>query len=275
MIIDRTSSWPNSEEQMLNKFPDQLISDNKKSDPSWMKSSVDYFYNVAISQYNANKPLRRNYELVKGILKKEDFENHPEVKRFQIDSYIENLSDQELPSYIKHYSILTPAINTLLGELSKRPDNTIVRAFDADSQAEELRYKTKLLQDYTIQSVTNRVQMMYSDNPDQVEEMTQKDLIDQLSSYTSMAERWGTRVIEGLKVRLNMKDKSEEAFRDLLIAAREFFHIYEDDSTLGLNIEVCNPANVWFLTQLIRSIHQIHMIRQTQYMPQVLLMLWS
>ena len=45
-----------------------------------------------------------------------------------------------------------------------------------------------------------------------------------------------------------MKEKSEEAFRDLLISARQFYHIYEDNSKLGYNIEVTNPRNTWYLT---------------------------
>jgi hypothetical protein len=33
-----------------------------------------------------------------------------------------------------------------------------------------------------------------------------------------------------------------------LISSREFFHIYEDNSKTGFNIEVANPKNTWFLT---------------------------
>jgi hypothetical protein len=46
----------------------------------------------------------------------------------------------------------------------------------------------------------------------------------------------------------NLKEKGEDSFRDLLISAREFFHIYEDNSKLGFNVEVANPKNTWFLT---------------------------
>jgi len=46
-----------------------------------------------------------------------------------------------------------------------------------------------------------------------------------------------------------MKEKSEEAFRDLLICGRQFFHIYEDTSDFGFNIEVLNPRNVWYLSR--------------------------
>ena len=34
----------------------------------------------------------------------------------------------------------------------------------------------------------------------------------------------------------------------MLISAREFYHIYEDNSKTGFNIEVSNPKNTWFLT---------------------------
>jgi hypothetical protein len=34
----------------------------------------------------------------------------------------------------------------------------------------------------------------------------------------------------------------------MLISAREYYHIYEDNSKVGYNIEVANPKNTWFLT---------------------------
>jgi hypothetical protein len=50
------------------------------------------------------------------------------------------------------------------------------------------------------------------------------------------------------KADFTLKEKSEDAFRDMLISAREFYHIYEDNSKLGYNIEVANPKNTWFLS---------------------------
>ena len=40
------------------------------------------------------------------------------------------------------YSIITTPVNELVGEISKRPDTFRVKAFDDDSQAEELQFKT-------------------------------------------------------------------------------------------------------------------------------------
>jgi hypothetical protein len=74
------------------------------------------------------------------------------------------------------------------------------------------------------------------------------DVKDVLDSYTSVAEKWANHVLTCQKAEFNLKEKSEDAFRDLLISARQFYHIYEDNSKLGFNIEVANPKNTWFLT---------------------------
>jgi hypothetical protein len=83
---------------------------------------------------------------------------------------------------------------------------------------------------------------------EQIEQLTMEQVKDELDSYTSVAEKWANHILTCQKMEFNMKEKSEDAFRDLLISGREFYHIYEDNSKLGFNIEVANPKNVWFLT---------------------------
>src|SRR6185295_9929690 len=69
-----------------------------------------------------------------------------------------------------------------------------------------------------------------------------------ITDYTSTAEKWSNHVLEAMKVELNIKEISEDCFRDLLICAREFYHIYETNDKLGLAAENLNPKNVWYLT---------------------------
>jgi hypothetical protein len=71
---------------------------------------------------------------------------------------------------------------------------------------------------------------------------------DELDSYTSVAEKWANHILTCQKADFVLKEKSEDAFRDMLISAREFYHIYEDNSKVGYNIEVANPKNTWFLS---------------------------
>jgi len=250
-IISYTKDYKAPEEILLNLYPNQLLTDKEKDTDDWWKQNMDYFYYVAIQQYTkSKKTFVRNYELVKGVIRKEDFYGDEHLQ-----SFTETLLQKEdLPAYVKHYDIMTPAINTLTGEMTKRPDNVIVKAFDEDSKAEELQYKTEILQQYIMDNARQKLaatlaqQGVTLDSPDELEQMTREKTEEYLTSYTSLAERWGSRIIEGLKVRFNMREKSEDAFRDFLISAREFYHIYEDNSELGFSIEILNPKNVWYLT---------------------------
>ena len=234
----------------LNIFPDQFKTEKEKQDESWVKNTMDYFANKAYAEYVKNRDtFVKNYDLVKGILRPEDFYETPEVR-----SFTEMLkADLDLPQYVKHYSILTPPINTLLGELVKRPDIHRVKAFDDDSRSEELQIKTQLLQDFIINKAKQQITFQLAQSGQEVDQeeldgMTMQKVQDQLSSYTSTAEKWANHILACQKVDFNMKEKSEDAFRDLLISSREFFHIYEDNSKLGYNVEVSNPKNTWFLT---------------------------
>jgi hypothetical protein len=234
----------------LNIFPDQFKTEKEKQDESWVKNTMDYFANKSYAEYMKSRDtFVKNYDLVKGILRMEDFYQEPDVK-----SFTEILQgDLGLPAYVKHYSIVTTPINELVGEISKRPDTFRVKAFDDDSQSEELQFKTDVLQEFIIsqarQGIMQKMAMQGQEvDEEQLEQITMEQVKDQLDSYTSVAEKWANHILTCQKAEFNLKEKSEDAFRDMLISAREFYHIYEDNSKLGFNIEVANPKNTWFLT---------------------------
>jgi hypothetical protein len=234
----------------LNIFPDQFKTEKEKQDESWIKNTMDYFANKAYAEYVKNRDtFVKNYDLMKGILRMEDFYQEPEVR-----SFTDVLTaDLELPAYVKMYSIITTPVNELVGEISKRPDTYRVKAFDDDSRAEELQFKTDTLQQYVMsqakQQIMAKAAMEGVEVPEEeLEQLTMQQVQDELDSYTSVAEKWANHVLTCQKAEFNLKEKSEDAFRDMLISAREFYHIYEDNSKLGFNIEVANPKNTWFLT---------------------------
>ena len=250
MAIIRYSKDPTIKYAYLNIFPDQFRTEKQKQDETWIKNTMDYFANKAYAEYTKNRnTFVKNYDLMKGILRREDFYEEEEVK-----SFTEMLTeDLELPAYVKHYSIVTTPINELVGEMSKRPDTYRVKAFDDDSQAEELQYKTELLQEFVVSQAKRRIlekaAMQGEEIPDEeLDQMTMEEVKDQLDSYTSVAEKWANHVLTCQKMDFNMKELSEEAFRDLCISAREYYLIYEDNSKLGFNVEEINPKNAWFLT---------------------------
>lgn len=256
MIINHTETQ-NVSYSYLNRFPDQFIDDSKKQGPDYMKDTVDYFANVAYAQFIRHRDtFVPNYDLMKGKITYRDFYEKDE----QIRSFVDILdADTELPSYVKHYPIINSPSNTMIGELSKRPDNRRARAFDDDSRSEELENKTTIMQQLINQEAKQRVMMklaqqgvdvehLSDEEQDQMEKLTVDSVQDYMTDYTSMAERWANHMLTALKAEFEMKEKSEDAFRDLLISGREFYHIYENNSRLGFGINVANPKNVWFLT---------------------------
>ena len=234
----------------LNIFPDQFKTDKEKQDESWIKNTMDYFANKAYAEYVKNRDtFVKNYDLIKGILRMEDFYQEPQVKSFT-DMMT---ADLQLPAYVKMYSIMTTPVNELVGEITKRPDSFRVKAFDDDSKAEELQFKTEILQQYVVNQARQKIIEKAALKGEQIDEeqlsqMTMEQVKDVLDSYTSVAEKWANHVLTCQKAEFNLKEKSEDAFRDMLISGREFYHIYEDNSKLGFNVEVANPKNTWFLT---------------------------
>lgn len=234
----------------LNIFPDQFKTEKEKQQDGWVKNTMDYFANKAYAEYVKNREtFGKNYDLVKGILRTEDFYEEPQVK-----SFTEMLTkDLNLPSYVKHYSILTTPLNELVGEISKRPDDFRVKAFDDDSKSEELEYKTQILQEYVLTNAKMKIQEKLALQGQEVDDETLQTLTfeqvkDEIDTYTSVAEKWANHILTCQKAEFNIKEKSEDAFRDLGISAREYYHIYEDNSKIGYNIEVCNPKNTWHLS---------------------------
>lgn len=245
--------------EVYNLYPDQYVPEKEKYQDKWIKTNLDYFSNVAYSQYMSNqKEVVKNYRLLKGILTKEDF-----YEEEQVVSFMDTLTkDMGLPAHVKHYPILNPPINTMIGELSRRPDNHHVKAYDDDSKSEELQNKTDIMQQYILERVRNKILMQVAqrqgispeelmaseEGQQQLQQLTEQQVSEYMTSYTSTAEKWGNMTLEALKMELNIKEKSEEAFRDLLVCSRQFYQIIENNSKLGFDARVVNPKNVWYLT---------------------------
>jgi hypothetical protein len=252
MIIKYNAKDPTGQYALLNIYPNIFLSEKEKLSKAEIKHTLDYFQNVAYSQFVKNKDTYiRNYELLKGKLRPEDFYEANEQVRSFLD--VLNASENELPSYVQHYSILNNPINEMVGEATKRPDISKVKAVDDESKSEELQYKTEILQQFITQRARAIIEAKLGAGGEEVdaelvEQLTAEKVEEYMTGYTSLAERWGNNMLEALKVQFNIKEKSEDSFRDLLITAREFHHIYEDNSKTGFGYEVLNPKNVWHLT---------------------------
>src|SRR5690606_37598077 len=187
-------------------FPDQFKTEKEKEDHSWIKDTMDFFANKAFSEYTKNKnTFAKNYDLVKGIIRKEDFYEEPQIKSFT-DTLLQTA---DLPSYVKHYSIITTPLNELIGELAKRPDEFRCKAFDDNSRSEELEFKTQLLQEYVLSNARFKIQQQLLSTGQEIEEeqletMAFEKVQDELDDYTSVAEKWSNHVLNCIKAEFNL-----------------------------------------------------------------------
>jgi hypothetical protein len=225
-------------------YPDQFTTTKEKESTDWIKKNLDYFSGVAYSKYRQNDAFRRNYKLLNGEFDFSDYQDIPETKN--ILSYLADTpeEEQEIPTHLKHYPILNPPINTLLGELTKRPHKFGVKATDEISQDENIDFRSNVIKEYVLNNIKMKTQGM---SEEEAQQFTQEELQSKILNYTTIAEQWGNKTMGALKYNFEFPHKSFLSFKDLLVTGREFHHFYPDNSKIGFNYKVENPANVWTL----------------------------
>lgn len=226
-------------------YPEQFVSLTDKQKEHWIKSTMDYFANIAFAQYKQNITFRKNYRLLNGEFNFSDYTNVPEMQ--ELISYLNDTPDQEpeVPQHLKHYPIVNPPINQLKGELINRPHKYKVKAVDDEAINETIDFRTELIKEHFLNKLQAQVEGQPID-PEQEAQM-QQEIQNKILDYTSVAEEWGNKTLNALKYHYNFREKSQQAFLDFLVTGKEFHHFYPDNSRLGFNYKVENPSNVWYL----------------------------
>jgi len=226
-------------------YPEQFVSLKEKQSEHWVKSTMDYFANIAFAQYKQNVEFRKNYRLLNGEFNFADYTNVADYQ--ELISYLEDAPNQDpdVPQHLKHYPIVNPPINQLKGELINRPHKYKVKAVDDEAINETIDFRTELIKEHFLRNLEAQLEGQEID-PKQRAQMEQ-EIQNKILDYTSVAEEWGNKTLNALKYHFNFRDKSQQSFLDFLVTGKEFHHFYPDNSRLGFNYKVENPSNVWYL----------------------------
>ena len=226
-------------------YPKQFVTKKEKETEQFIKSTMDYFANIAFAQYKQNVKFRKNYRLYNGEFNFQDYVNQPEYK--ELVDYLSDIPDQEpdVPQYLKHYSIVTSPLNQLKGELINRPHKYKVKAVDDEAINETIDFRTNLIKDYFLENLARELEGQQLSPEERAEK--EKQIQNEILDYTSVAEEWGNKVLNALRYHFNFKAQSQESFLDFLITGQEYHHFYPDNSRMGFNYKVENPSNVWYL----------------------------
>lgn len=252
----------NYNSSLASVLPPQMLSSSEKNE-EWEHNTMDALERIGRVQYSDNIKLIENYQMIKG---KFIFKHYFESEAYN-DMLGQLTREFEIPTYLRHYDIISQVINTMSGEYQKRPDNFRIRGNDEETTNEYIRQKTSLLTDFVKQKIDAEVNAKLAqmgidpnksdfDSPEQQQQyqqqlQQQKQALTppQIQKYMDMtwmttAEMWGQGQLELDKERFKLEEKEKVEFEDMLVADRCFRHFYLTSN--GYEQETWNPINTFF-----------------------------
>jgi len=228
---------------MLNRnilsLPAQAISKKFKTE-KWIKENLDMLDQIARRQFLEKMSLVENYQMVKG-----KFIYH---HYFEYDGYKDVLStlaeDFDMPSYLRHYDIISPMLHQLIMEYMNREETLRAYAYDEHSTNEYRRIKTRLLQKYVAKKINDEINALLKEegleeNPDPQafssqeeadshnnkvaqakQAMTPKELEEYMrTEWQDAAEIWANAQLKADAQFFNWKFMERNEIEDMFIAA--------------------------------------------------------
>lgn len=216
-------------------LPRQKISLRLKNE-EWKKNTMDYYerlsYSSVSTNRNSNYNKKVNYDLVNGKFNKADLE------------YVCNplgLEDNEFPATLQHYDIISPSINLLIGEESKRPENVIVFS----ESPNDISRKQGMLKQKIVAALQEK--LMGEIDPSTIDPNNPPPTPEQILKYekhniTDIIESQANKMFKYLKRALNTKEMFKRGWKDALVAGEEIY--WSGVTNKEVVLRRCNPLNI-------------------------------
>jgi len=242
--------------------PIQFLPKDEK-DQDWCMHNLDWLEWQGVQQISNNAHrLMKNYKLAKGTIDKGDYIAEPEVNDMSdlvdlisFDSI--NAENTDSAMEIKFYPIIPNVINVLCAEFAKRNTKIDYRGIDEYTTNEVLDAKmaeveAALMEDAMAKLTKKMIDMGLDPNSPEAQQQYDPEALKKLpgieefydKTYVTLGEQWAAKQHAVDTNRFNMEELEEEAFRDMLITDREFWHfrMLEDD----YDIELWNPVLTFY-----------------------------
>lgn len=246
-------------------LPPQMVSlkEKLKDDLKWGKNCMDALETIGRQQLRLNTKLIENYEMIKGRF---IFSHYFESEGYK--DLIGALSSEfELPNYLRHYDIINPFINSMIGEWLSRPDIFHVKQFGEKASNEYLRTKKRLTQQFVFDKINKEINSILlemgldpqkEDFANQEEQKQYQQRIEATkqtltpieiqkfmeTEFLTQAEIWGQHQLEYDREYFSLKEKEKREFEDMLVADRCFRHFYLTAN--GYAQETWNPVQTFY-----------------------------
>jgi hypothetical protein len=227
--------------------PVQFLSKDEKTE-EWAQENLDWLEFEGMQQIRSHvKRLQKNYNLAEGIIDRSDYIVDEQNEYGELVELLTR--DHETPFELKFYPIVPNIIRTLLGEFAKRTSRVQFRASDDISYNEMLEEKRKMVEEVLLEKARKKQMMslmemgaeMESEEaqaalaPEQLRSLPEIESFFQ-KDYQSLQERWANIQHRVDEDRFSMPELEMTAFKDMLVADREFWHfrMMEDDYEVEL-----------------------------------------
>lgn len=206
----------NSDNPASTVLPIQRKSIKEKGE-EWKKQCVNYFERLAFTTFKGKRTTNSakliNYDLFNGKFNVNDLE------------YVCNpigVNADQFPATLQHYDIMSPALMLLMGEETKRPDNTIVVSEGVDS----VNRKTKQLKDKITQSLTQS--LMGQIDPSTIDPNNPPQPPEEIIKYekytpSDLIESKANKMLKVLKKRLVAREVFKKGWKDVLLVGEEIY----------------------------------------------------
>lgn len=221
--------------EYLSFMPKQRLTESEKNE-DWYKLCVNGAISLIYS-YDTNRRSTRynkkiNYDLYAGVFHKDDL------------TYVINplgLDKNDVPAELKHYDVVTPIFNLLIGEESKRLSSYQVRAVNTDAISQKQEQLAKTIKQMLMARLSANIPPEEKENPEFLKELNKYARY----GYKDIREVMATRSLEYLIKKLDVPTKFLTGFEDALIAGEEIYRIdvVNDEPTMRR----CNPLEVFYL----------------------------
>lgn len=216
-------------------LPKQKLTITQKNE-DWKKDTINFYerlsYGSTASNRNTNYNKKINYDLFNGKFNKADLE------------YVCNplgLEDNEFPATLQHYDVVSPSLNLLIGEETKRPDNCIVFS----ESPNDINRKQQALKDNIMQALQQK--LVGEIDPSTVDPNNPPPTPEQIIKYskhnvTDLIESQANKILKYLRKFLNTKEIFKRGWKDALITGEEIY--WTGVSNNEVQFRRCNPLNV-------------------------------
>ncbi|MFN7465329.1 MAG: hypothetical protein ACK53T_02325 [Planctomycetota bacterium] len=217
--------------------PKQRVPKSEKT-ADWYEENGKYYRDACQPAIDEAEALK-NYRLANGELDEKDYlyvTNPINSKRWELQGY---------PAKMRNYDIISPNVNTLMGEKSKRRFTPIVYARNHNYTSDQARYYKQLMTEHLQQMFVNNSVAMGV--PLEEEEIVYKfdEIARKVKNLPDEVTKQGQAALEFIMDYNDLFRHFRKGFYDFIVNAMTYY--YNDVINNRTHFEIVSPVNINYL----------------------------